>query len=100
MSAVEQLDAAVDLVAVLAVERQQMIANALHSRRGRQAILPQPTPELPPFDFLPSLTAGLEEMVQTHEQYAQAIQAALERAGPVPEIGANVSADASEKTEP
>jgi len=50
------------------------------------AILSQPAPELPPFDFLPSLTAGLDDMVSKHEEYATLLQAALEQAGPVPKI--------------
>ena len=48
--------------------------------------LPQPTPELPSFDFEPCLTAELDTMVDRHEEYAKLVKAALEKAGPIPEI--------------
>jgi len=50
------------------------------------AVLPQPTPELPAFDFQPSLTAGLKDMVSRHEEYVGLVKAALEQAGPNPKI--------------
>ena len=50
------------------------------------SVLPQPAPDLPSFDFLPSLTAPLDDMMSTHEEYAGLIQEALEQAGPIPEI--------------
>jgi len=50
------------------------------------ALLPQPTPELPVFDFTPSLTAPIESLMPMHEQYAELVKAAIGQAGPVPEI--------------
>ncbi len=43
--------------------------------------LPQPLPELPTFDFQKSLTAPLDVAMQ--DEYAQLVQAAVEKAGPV-----------------
>jgi hypothetical protein len=51
-----------------------------------RSVLPQPAPELPAFDFTPSLTAPLDEAMQ--EQYAQLVQAAVEKAGAVRKITA------------
>jgi hypothetical protein len=49
-------------------------------------MLPQPTPELPSFDFSPSLTAPIDDLMPMHEDYAKQVQSALGEAGPVPEI--------------
>lgn len=44
-------------------------------------VLPQPTSELPEFDFTPCLTAPLERTMEIHQQYAEQVQKALEAAG-------------------
>ncbi len=49
-------------------------------------MLPQPTPELPSFDFSPSLTAPIDDLMPMHEDYARQVQSALAEAGPAPEI--------------
>ena len=48
--------------------------------------VPQPTPELPTFDFTPSLTAPLDDLLPIHEQYAELLRAELEKAGPIEPI--------------
>ncbi len=49
-------------------------------------MLPQPTPELPAFDYSDVLTASMDDLRDMHEEQARQVQAALEQAGPVPEI--------------
>jgi endo-1,4-beta-mannosidase len=41
------------------------------------AKLPQPTPELPTFDFAASLTTPADELKPLHEKYSQMVQAAI-----------------------
>jgi hypothetical protein len=49
--------------------------------------LPQPAPnELPSFDFGQALTLPLDVTMQKHEEYAQLVRAALEKAGPLPQV--------------
>jgi hypothetical protein len=48
------------------------------------AVLPQPMPELPSFDFAQSLTAPLD--VNLQDKYAELVRAAVEKAGPVTKI--------------
>ncbi len=50
------------------------------------AAVPQPTPELPTFDFAAALTTRMEDLLPLQEKYAQMVQAALNQAGPVPVI--------------
>ena len=49
-------------------------------------VLSQPTPELPTFDFAPSLTTPIESLMAMHEKYAEQVQAAIEQAGPLPDL--------------
>ncbi len=53
---------------------------------ANRAALPQPTPELPTFDFAASLTTPVDELLALHEKYSQMIPAALSQAGPVKQI--------------
>lgn len=67
------------------------LANKLWGLRFRSYaaalyMLPQPTPELPAFDYSDSLTAPMDDLKTMHEEQARLVQAALEQAGPVPEI--------------
>jgi hypothetical protein len=48
------------------------------------AILPQPAPPLPAFDFAASLTTPVEELLPLQMQYSQKLQAVLHQAGPLP----------------
>jgi hypothetical protein len=50
------------------------------------AILPQPAPQLPAFDFAASLTAPVEELLGLQEKYGQMVQAAVKKAGPLPQV--------------
>ena len=50
------------------------------------ASLPQPTPELPAFDFAASLTTPVEGLMPLQEQYSQMLQTAIGQAGPLPQI--------------
>ncbi len=51
------------------------------------AVLPQPLPELPSFDFAKTLTAPLDVTLQTlQEQYAQLVRDAVDKAGPVTRV--------------
>lgn len=50
------------------------------------SVLPQPTPELPSFDVVPSLTTPSEDLLAMHKEYAALVQEAIEKAGPIPEI--------------
>ena len=62
-------------------------------------MLAQPTPELPSFDFMASLTAPMDDLVVMHEEYTQKVQAALAQAGPAPEIEVQTRALGAEATE-
>jgi hypothetical protein len=50
------------------------------------AAVPQPTPELPAFDFTAALTTRMDDLLPLQEKHAQMVQAALNQAGPVPVI--------------
>lgn len=62
-------------------------------------MLPQPTPELPVFDSSASLTAPMDDLMAMHEERAKQVQAALAKAGPVPEIELQTEAMSPEKVE-
>jgi len=51
------------------------------------AAVPQPTPELPTFDFAASLTTPVDDLLALQEKYSQMIQTAVKQAGPVKRIG-------------
>lgn len=50
------------------------------------AVLPQPMPEMPAFDYVRSLTAPVEDLAVIYDQHSSAVQAALEKAGPTEKI--------------
>jgi len=52
----------------------------------RLSALPQPTPTLPSFDTVPSLTTPVNDLPAMFEQYAELVQAALRQAGPLPQM--------------
>jgi hypothetical protein len=55
-----------------------------HTFAEHVSVLPQPMPELPAFDFAQTLTAPLDVALQ--DQYAELVQAAVQKAGPVARI--------------
>ncbi len=48
--------------------------------------IPQPTPELPDFDFNPALTATVDELTDMYEAYSLTVEAAIKDAGPIEEL--------------
>jgi len=50
------------------------------------AALPQPEPELPGLDYLPSLTTPLNDLAPMYDKQAEMVQTAIRQAGPVPTI--------------
>jgi sugar phosphate isomerase/epimerase len=48
--------------------------------------VPQPTPNLPDFDFAPALTAPPQELLKLHQEYAAMVTGAIEKARPAPRI--------------
>lgn len=49
-------------------------------------VVPQPTPDLPDFDFEPALTATLETMIAMQDEYAELVGKAVREAGPIPQM--------------
>jgi Beta-galactosidase len=56
-------------------------AAGFHTFAQNLPVLPQPAPELPPFDFTACLTAPLDDTMSIHQEYTGLIQKALEDAG-------------------
>jgi hypothetical protein len=53
---------------------------------SKLSILPQPAPQLPSFDCTPSLTTPLYDLPAMFDKHAELVQAAVNQAGPVPEM--------------
>ena len=53
---------------------------------SRLSALPQPTPMLPSFDVMPSLTTPVNDLPSLFEQYVELVQGVLRQAGPVPQM--------------
>jgi len=64
----------------------KMWARRFQARASNLALLPQPAPELPAFDFTASLTAPVDELPALQEKYSEMVQAAVTQAGPVPPL--------------
>jgi hypothetical protein len=66
------------------------------------SILPQPTPQLPSFDYSASLTADVNDLPPMYEKHAELVEAAIRQAGPVPPIPAPSfgTANSSEQQKP
>ncbi len=62
-------------------------ARRFQAYASNRPALPQPTPELPTFDFAASLTTPVDDLLALHEEYSRMLQAAVKQVGPVQPIG-------------
>jgi hypothetical protein len=81
---------ATDMAVFGGMVRTNMIPKRWGARAGAYAsngpAVPQPAPPLPSFDFAKSLTTPVDDLVTMQEEYEKQVQAALEKAGPMPKV--------------
>jgi hypothetical protein len=67
---------------------------ALHFRSyvANLSVVPQPAPELPPFDVSASLTAPVDELMPMYQQHAKTVEAAMSTVDPITAIPLQIQA--------